>query len=172
MCRKKKIKCDGKMPKCSHCLNYKTECVFTQVEKKRNPPKGYVSTVVPSRLRRLTRSLWYSTGPSISKAWRTDSGGWSLCCDCRDSCQRKTVGRQILGPWRNASPIGPCPLAPRPLRRARVDSPHRRPPLSPSRIQRPAIRPPEWNPSRAHTRLPRHPNRRGTRNRRWRGYRI
>ena len=41
MCRRKKIKCDGRMPKCSHCTNYKTECVFTQVEKKRNPPKGY-----------------------------------------------------------------------------------------------------------------------------------
>ncbi|KAK1504141.1 fungal specific transcription factor, partial [Colletotrichum tamarilloi] len=40
MCRKKKIKCDGKMPACSHCINYKTDCVFTQVEKKRNPPKG------------------------------------------------------------------------------------------------------------------------------------
>lgn len=42
MCRKKKIKCDGKQPKCSHCINYKTECIFTQVEKKRNPPKGSV----------------------------------------------------------------------------------------------------------------------------------
>lgn len=42
MCRKKKIKCDGKQPKCSHCINYKTECIFTQVEKKRNPPKGFV----------------------------------------------------------------------------------------------------------------------------------
>lgn len=41
MCRKKKIKCDGKLPACTHCINYKTECVFTQVEKKRNPPKGY-----------------------------------------------------------------------------------------------------------------------------------
>ncbi|CAJ2507725.1 Uu.00g089110.m01.CDS01 [Anthostomella pinea] len=40
MCRKKKIKCDGKMPACTHCINYKTECVFTQVEKKRSPPKG------------------------------------------------------------------------------------------------------------------------------------
>lgn len=40
MCRKKKIKCDGKTPRCSHCENYKTECIFTQVEKKRNPPKG------------------------------------------------------------------------------------------------------------------------------------
>lgn len=42
MCRKKKIKCDGKLPKCGHCTNYKTECIFTHVEKKRNPPKGYV----------------------------------------------------------------------------------------------------------------------------------
>ncbi|KAI5816729.1 fungal-specific transcription factor domain-containing protein [Pyronema omphalodes] len=40
MCRKKKIKCDGKLPSCTHCVNYKTECVFTVVEKKRNPPKG------------------------------------------------------------------------------------------------------------------------------------
>ncbi|KAM7195961.1 hypothetical protein V8F33_006412 [Rhypophila sp. PSN 637] len=40
MCRKKKIKCDGKLPACTHCINYKNECVFTQVEKKRNPPKG------------------------------------------------------------------------------------------------------------------------------------
>ncbi|KAK5993404.1 ABC-transporter-regulating transcription factor [Cladobotryum mycophilum] len=40
MCRKKKIKCDGKLPACTHCINYKTECVFTQVEKKRAPPKG------------------------------------------------------------------------------------------------------------------------------------
>ncbi|KAI9708342.1 MAG: hypothetical protein M1820_004046 [Bogoriella megaspora] len=39
MCRKKKIKCDGRQP-CAHCQNYKTECVFTHVEKKRNPPKG------------------------------------------------------------------------------------------------------------------------------------
>jgi Fungal Zn(2)-Cys(6) binuclear cluster domain len=46
MCRRKKIKCDGRMPKCSHCINYKTECVFTQVEKKRNPPKGYARTLL------------------------------------------------------------------------------------------------------------------------------
>jgi hypothetical protein len=44
MCRKKKIKCDGKMPACTHCINYKTDCVFTQIEKKRSPPKGYVYT--------------------------------------------------------------------------------------------------------------------------------
>lgn len=39
-CRRKKIRCDGKTPRCSHCENYKTECVFTHVEKKRQPPKG------------------------------------------------------------------------------------------------------------------------------------
>lgn len=70
MCRKKKIKCDGKMPKCSHCTNYKTDCVFTKVEKKRNPPKGYAyfsalplgaHADFPSRL-----------VPSISRASKTD----------------------------------------------------------------------------------------------------
>lgn len=40
MCRKKKIKCDGKLPACTNCITYKTDCAFTQVEKKRAPPKG------------------------------------------------------------------------------------------------------------------------------------
>ncbi|KAL9085282.1 MAG: hypothetical protein Q9159_004791 [Coniocarpon cinnabarinum] len=39
-CRRKKIKCDGQQPKCGHCQNYKTDCVFTHVEKKRSPPKS------------------------------------------------------------------------------------------------------------------------------------
>jgi len=52
MCRKKKIKCDGGMPACKNCINYKTECIFTQVEKKRNPPKGYVSkAILPNEVR-------------------------------------------------------------------------------------------------------------------------
>ena len=74
MCRKKKIKCDGKMPACSHCINYKTECIFTQVEKKRNPPKGYAL--------RPNHDLFYadwSLAQSISKDWRIASEGWSLC---------------------------------------------------------------------------------------------
>ncbi|KAJ3496022.1 hypothetical protein NLG97_g2975 [Lecanicillium saksenae] len=37
---KKKIKCDGKLPACTNCTTYKTDCAFTQVEKKRSPPKG------------------------------------------------------------------------------------------------------------------------------------
>ena len=74
MCRKKKIKCDGKMPKCSHCINYKTECVFTQVEKKRNPPKGHVLLGTSIGQPANTR-----IGPSTSKVSRIVSAGWSRC---------------------------------------------------------------------------------------------
>ncbi|KAI9824149.1 MAG: hypothetical protein M1826_007463 [Phylliscum demangeonii] len=58
MCRKKKIKCDGQLPACSHCINYKTECIFTHVEKKRNPPKGakYVEGL-ENRLNRMESLL-------------------------------------------------------------------------------------------------------------------
>ena len=63
MCRKKKIKCDGKMPACSHCINYKTECIFTQVEKKRNPPKGYVSQNLVDRF----SALIIDPGPNTSR---------------------------------------------------------------------------------------------------------
>ena len=63
MCRKKKIKCDGSMPACKNCINYKTECIFTHVEKKRNPPKGYgqESTLIYSLANQL-RSAKYIEG--------------------------------------------------------------------------------------------------------------
>ncbi len=48
---KKKIKCDGKLPSCTHCCNYKTECVFTQVEKKRKPAKRVSPPSCPSPAR-------------------------------------------------------------------------------------------------------------------------
>lgn len=66
MCRKKKIKCDGKLPACTHCLNYKTDCVFTQVEKKRSPPKGYVSSSPTLAGPDLWNGLWPLYGVS---AW-------------------------------------------------------------------------------------------------------
>lgn len=64
MCRKKKIKCDGKLPACTHCMNYKTECVFTQVEKKRSPPKGYA---LPASCA-LQTVADHLSAPSISRA--------------------------------------------------------------------------------------------------------
>ncbi|KAJ6131549.1 transcriptional regulator family: Fungal Specific TF [Penicillium sp. IBT 18751x] len=75
MCRKKKIKCDGKMPKCSHCINYKTDCVFTQVEKKRNPPKGakYIEGL-ENRLGRMESLLRLSGLLSEDDNGKTDLG--------------------------------------------------------------------------------------------------
>ncbi|KAF7927621.1 uncharacterized protein EAE98_006003 [Botrytis deweyae] len=75
MCRKKKIKCDGKLPACTHCINYKTECVFTQVEKKRNPPKGakYIEGL-ENRLGRMESLLKLSGLLSEEDGGRTDLG--------------------------------------------------------------------------------------------------
>lgn len=75
MCRKKKIKCDGKMPACTHCLNYKTECIFTQVEKKRNPPKGakYIEGL-ENRLGRMESLLKLSGLLNEEDGDRTDLG--------------------------------------------------------------------------------------------------
>ena len=77
MCRKKKIKCDGKLPACTHCTNSKTDCVFTQVEKKRTPPKGCVDRTCP-RLDDLD-VLTAITAPSILRDWRTDWAVWNTC---------------------------------------------------------------------------------------------
>lgn len=75
MCRKKKIKCDGKMPKCSHCENYRTECIFTQVEKKRAPPKGakYIEGL-ENRLGRMENLLRLSGLLAEDDGGRTDLG--------------------------------------------------------------------------------------------------
>jgi len=75
MCRKKKIKCDGKMPKCGHCENYKTECIFTQVEKKRAPPKGakYIEGL-ENRLGRMESLLRLSGLLAEDDGGRTDLG--------------------------------------------------------------------------------------------------
>lgn len=73
-CRKKKIKCDGKMPACSHCINYKTECIFTQVEKKRAPPKGYDFNMLDVG---ALASLILPLERNILKAWRIVLVAWS-----------------------------------------------------------------------------------------------
>lgn len=75
MCRKKKIKCDGKMPKCSHCENYKTECIFTPMEKKRAPPKGakYIEGL-ENRLGRMESLLRLSGLLAEDDGGRTDLG--------------------------------------------------------------------------------------------------
>jgi len=75
MCRKKKIKCDGKAPKCSHCDNYKTECIYTPQEKKRAPPKGakYIEGL-ENRLGRMESLLKMSGLLAENDGGKTDLG--------------------------------------------------------------------------------------------------
>lgn len=89
MCRKKKIKCDGKQPKCSHCENYKTECIFTPVEKKRAPPKGakYIEGL-ENRLGRMESLLRMSGLLAEDDGGRTDLG----------TLEKKLAERQSAGP--------------------------------------------------------------------------
>ncbi|KAJ1983288.1 hypothetical protein H4R34_001372 [Dimargaris verticillata] len=44
-CRKRKIKCDNQLPRCSHCLAQDLECLYTERQKKRGPPKGYIDSI-------------------------------------------------------------------------------------------------------------------------------
>ena len=92
MCRKKKIKCDGKMPNCSHCENYKTECIFTPVEKKRAPPKGakYIEGL-ENRLGRMESLLRLSGLLAEDDGGRTDLGTLEKRLAERQSQPRSTT---------------------------------------------------------------------------------
>ncbi|KAK3723532.1 hypothetical protein LTR37_001784 [Vermiconidia calcicola] len=95
MCRKKKIKCDGKQPKCSHCENYKTECIFTPQEKKRAPPKGakYIEGL-ENRLGRMEGLLRMSGLLAGDDGGKTDLG----------TLEKKLAERQSTGGSSGASP--------------------------------------------------------------------
>jgi hypothetical protein len=42
MCRQKRTKCDGQIPKCSKCIERSSDCCYSVVQRRRGPPKGYV----------------------------------------------------------------------------------------------------------------------------------
>jgi len=99
MCRKKKIKCDGKMPKCGHCENHKTECIFTPQEKKRAPPKGakYIEGL-ENRLGRMESLLRLSGLLTEDDGGRTDLG----------TLEKKLAERQIqMGRSYDSNPPAP-----------------------------------------------------------------
>ncbi|ORZ22433.1 hypothetical protein BCR42DRAFT_293724, partial [Absidia repens] len=52
VCRRKKIKCDGLVPKCTNCDEYDLECSYMHSTKKRGPPKGYIEAI-ETRLHQL-----------------------------------------------------------------------------------------------------------------------
>ena len=100
MCRKKKIKCDGKMPACTQCINYKTDCVFTQVEKKRSPPKGakYIQGL-ENRLGRMEHLLRLSG--LLGEDEETDLGSLEKKLEEKQSQSRQT---SAAAPSNPASP--------------------------------------------------------------------
>ncbi|KAH6845593.1 fungal-specific transcription factor domain-containing protein [Chaetomium sp. MPI-CAGE-AT-0009] len=116
MCRKKKIKCDGKLPACTHCTNYKTDCVFTQVEKKRNPPKGakYIEGL-ENRLGRMEHLLRLSGLLGEDDNGATDLG----------TLEKKLVEKHQQS--RQASQAVSDPTSPQPVpgqEAARASTPH------------------------------------------------
>lgn len=74
-CRRKKIKCDGRHPLCSHCIAAKSQCIYTHVEKKRNPPKGakYIEGL-ENRLERMEHLLRMSGILNQGEETSTDLG--------------------------------------------------------------------------------------------------
>ncbi|KAJ2082353.1 hypothetical protein H4R24_001658 [Coemansia sp. RSA 988] len=44
-CRRKKVKCDGRRPICTHCEAIGTSCTYLDTTKKRGPPKGYIDAI-------------------------------------------------------------------------------------------------------------------------------
>lgn len=44
-CRKRKLKCDSKRPKCSTCARLGHTCEYDEVRKKSGPKRGYVKSL-------------------------------------------------------------------------------------------------------------------------------
>ncbi|KAI9735363.1 MAG: hypothetical protein M1818_006558 [Claussenomyces sp. TS43310] len=61
--RRKKIRCDGNMPACTHCLTHGTECVFSEVQKKRRSRKG--ARYIEALEERLARMESLLTGSAV-----------------------------------------------------------------------------------------------------------
>ncbi|KAG1438643.1 hypothetical protein G6F56_012575 [Rhizopus delemar] len=59
-CRRKKIKCDGRQPSCSSCLQLGSTCGYEE-GKKRGPRKGYVQTL-EERLVQMEQKLMNTPG--------------------------------------------------------------------------------------------------------------
>jgi Fungal Zn(2)-Cys(6) binuclear cluster domain len=59
-CNRKKIKCDGKRPTCSHCANSNAQCTYQRALKKRGPRAGYIEEL-ENRVNELENML-ASTG--------------------------------------------------------------------------------------------------------------
>ncbi|ANB15944.1 galactose-responsive transcription factor GAL4 [Sugiyamaella lignohabitans] len=60
LCRKRKLKCDGKRPKCSTCAKQNHICEYTETFRKAGPRRGYVKTL-EQRVSQLEQMLAEAT---------------------------------------------------------------------------------------------------------------
>lgn len=56
VCRRRKLKCDGKKPSCGTCSRLGHACAYDEARKKSGPKRGYVKQL-EARLGRTTSSL-------------------------------------------------------------------------------------------------------------------
>lgn len=61
VCRRRKLRCDGKRPSCGTCSRLSHECAYDEVRKKSGPKRGYVKQLEA----RLGMSWWF-TGQELS----------------------------------------------------------------------------------------------------------
>lgn len=45
ICRRRKLKCDGRRPSCSTCARLNHQCAYDEVRKKSGPKRGYVKAL-------------------------------------------------------------------------------------------------------------------------------
>lgn len=56
MCRRKKIRCSGEKPACTHCVRSRIPCVYKQTARKTAPRTDYM-TMLDRRLKRMEERL-------------------------------------------------------------------------------------------------------------------
>src|SRR6266480_40335 len=59
VCRKRKLRCDGKKPSCGTCSRLGHRCAYDEVRKKSGPKRGYVKAL-EARLSKATTHLLLS----------------------------------------------------------------------------------------------------------------
>ena len=67
VCRVKKIRCDGALPKCSHCILYDKDCVYKPTEDKRKEKRKDKTAALEARIE-LLESLLLANGIPIPPA--------------------------------------------------------------------------------------------------------
>ncbi|GAT27088.1 C6 transcription factor Prf [Aspergillus luchuensis] len=71
LCRRRKLRCDGKRPSCGTCSRLGHECIFDEVRKKSGPKRGYVKQLEA----RLGAQVQQSQGNSPIASVITHSAG-------------------------------------------------------------------------------------------------